>query len=211
MEHAPRWVDAEATAGVSQDAGDNRSRLVAVWGEGVATFHMPDKGSVVIGRAADADFRIDALSVSRRHAVLYIAPTRDSNVCALRLEDLGSSNGSRVGGRVLEPRTPTAIGPDDAIALGTVSLLVHWKQPGVRGSLPPDPADVDDMAITGEIPAIDAGLQGEIDAFERERILLALQRCGGNQTLAAATLGISRRTLVRRLGAWGATRPRAHR
>ena len=198
MEHAPRWVDAEATAGVSQDAGDNRSRLVAVWGEGVATFHMPDKGSVVIGRAADADFRIDALSVSRRHAVLYIAPTRDSNVCALRLEDLGSSNGSRVGGRVLEPRTPTAIGPDDAIALGTVSL-------------PPDPADVDDMAITGEIPAIDAGLQGEIDAFERERILLALQRCGGNQTLAAATLGISRRTLVRRLGAWGATRPRAHR
>ena len=67
------------------------------------------------------------------------------------------------------------------------------------------------MAITGEIPVLDAGLQREIDAFERERILLALQRCGGNQTTAAAALGISRRTLVRRLGAWGATRPRAQR
>lgn len=209
MNHA-RW-DADVTAGVVQDPADARTRLVAVWDEGVATFRIPDKGSVVIGRAADADFRIDALSVSRRHAVLYIAPTRDSDVCALRLEDLGSSNGSRVGGRVLQPRTPTAIGPDDAIALGNVSLLVYWKPAGVRGSIPPEPDEVDDMATTGEIPAIDAGLQKEIDAFERERILVALQRCGGNQTLAAATLGISRRTLVRRLGAWGATRPRAQR
>lgn len=206
-----RWLDADATAGVLKEPTDHRPRLVAVWGEGVATFRLPEKGSVVIGRASDVDFRIDALSVSRRHAVLYIAPTRDGDACVLRLEDLGSSNGTRVGGRVLPPRTPTAIGPDDAIVLGQASLLVHWKQPGVGGSIPPDPLEDDSMATTGEVPVVDTGLQREIDAFERERILLALQRCGGNQTLAATTLGISRRTLVRRLGAWGATRPRAQR
>lgn len=206
-----RWVDADATAGVLQDPADARARLVAVWDEGVATFRVPERGSVVLGRAADADFRIDALAVSRRHAVLYVAPSPLGEARSLRIEDLGSRNGTRVGGRVLEPRMPTAIGPDDAIALGTVALLVYVKPPGASGSIPPAPLEDDAMAITSEIPALDAKLQQEIDAFERERILLALQRCGGNQTLAAATLGISRRTLVRRLGAWGATCPRTPR
>lgn len=44
---------------------------------------------------------------------------------------------------------------------------------------------------------------------ERERIVEALAACGGNQTRAAALLGISRRTLVSRLGELGIARPRA--
>jgi DNA-binding NtrC family response regulator len=43
---------------------------------------------------------------------------------------------------------------------------------------------------------------------ERERIEDALLRCGGNQTRAAKELGISRRTLVSRLGKYGLPRPR---
>jgi DNA-binding NtrC family response regulator len=46
------------------------------------------------------------------------------------------------------------------------------------------------------------------DDAERERVLATLESCGGNQTLAAQQLGISRRTLVYRLQAWGMTRPR---
>jgi len=41
---------------------------------------------------------------------------------------------------------------------------------------------------------------------ERARILAALEACGGNQSAAAEKLGISRRTLVSRLQAWGMTR-----
>jgi DNA-binding NtrC family response regulator len=41
------------------------------------------------------------------------------------------------------------------------------------------------------------------DALERRRIVDALDRCGGNQTRAAAELGITRRTLVARLGEYG--------
>jgi two-component system, NtrC family, response regulator AtoC len=43
---------------------------------------------------------------------------------------------------------------------------------------------------------------------ERARILAVLDECGGNQSIAAEKLGMSRRALVYRLQAWGMTRPR---
>ncbi len=43
---------------------------------------------------------------------------------------------------------------------------------------------------------------------ERQRILGALETCGGNQTRAAQLLGISRRTLINRLDEYGVPRPR---
>ena len=51
-------------------------------------------------------------------------------------------------------------------------------------------------------------LQRQMQAIERDRIIEALEQCGGNQTRAAAMLGISRRTLVSRLGEYGLPRPR---
>jgi len=52
------------------------------------------------------------------------------------------------------------------------------------------------------------GLHGEVEELERRRILEALERAGGNQTKAADLLGISRRTLLRRLDEYGVARPR---
>jgi DNA-binding NtrC family response regulator len=46
---------------------------------------------------------------------------------------------------------------------------------------------------------------------EREAILDALERCGGNQSRAAALLGIPRRTFVKRLDEYGIDRPRKRR
>ena len=48
-------------------------------------------------------------------------------------------------------------------------------------------------------------------ASERERILEALDRCGGNQTRAARLLGVSRRTLINRLEEYDLPRPRKRR
>ena len=51
-------------------------------------------------------------------------------------------------------------------------------------------------------------LERERQDIERSRILDALEKTSGNQTLAAALLGVSRRTLVYRLTALGLTRTR---
>lgn len=53
-----------------------------------------------------------------------------------------------------------------------------------------------------------ARLRNDLAAFERQRIVEALEKCAGNQTKAAQLLGISRRTLVSRLGEYNLPRPR---
>jgi DNA-binding NtrC family response regulator len=67
-------------------------------------------------------------------------------------------------------------------------------------SSPPAPAAAT-MALGSSLPA-------EMEALERERIMKALADCGGNQTQAAEMLGISRRTLLRRLDEYNVPRPR---
>ena len=51
-------------------------------------------------------------------------------------------------------------------------------------------------------------LKEDVGELERQRIVEALEQCAGNQTKAARLLGISRRTLLARLDAWGLPRPR---
>ena len=54
-----------------------------------------------------------------------------------------------------------------------------------------------------------SGLRADVEALEKQRILAALEACGGNQTRAAQQLGIARGTLVARLKQFGIKRPRA--
>jgi two-component system, NtrC family, response regulator AtoC len=68
------------------------------------------------------------------------------------------------------------------------------------GSASPPPA--------GSEPDPSTRLRQELADIERQRVVDALEQCGGNQGLAAERLGISRRTLVYRLSAFGLTRSR---
>ena len=58
---------------------------------------LPNDAELVIGRAEDADVRLVADSVSRRHALLRVRSRE------LTIEDLGSSNGTLVRGQPVAP------------------------------------------------------------------------------------------------------------
>ena len=77
---------------------------------------------------------------------------------------------------------------------------------GVRSAHTPTPGSSAPPPSAPAAPPSD--LKDSIRALERTRIQQALAEAGGNQTRAAQALGISRRTLVSRLGELGFPRPR---
>jgi two-component system response regulator AtoC len=86
------------------------------------------------------------------------------------------------------PRSPTSPSP-------TVPGMIQPATPG------------DTRCVTEPASASASPLSAEA-AEDRERIVRTLEQCAGNQTRAAKLLGISLRTLVNRLGAYGLARPR---
>jgi DNA-binding NtrC family response regulator len=86
-----------------------------------------------------------------------------------------------------------------------VDTYVGPAPQALRESAPPPAAEAASVAPSGPNPT---GAPGGIAEDERQRIIAALDRCAGNQTRAAALLGISRRTLVSRLAEYNLPRPR---
>ena len=77
------------------------------------------EGDNIIGRDPKSDMWLDADGVSRRHAIVRV----DSSNRRVRLEDLGSTNGTFVGRSVV--KTEVALSDGDLIQVGTVDLTVH--------------------------------------------------------------------------------------
>ncbi len=86
-----------------------------------------------------------------------------------------------------------------AVVLADRSVL---RATEIDQSLELEPRRVDDASSTAR-PAVAPSADPE-----RDRVLAVLDSCGGNQTMAAEQLGMSRRSLVYRLQSWGLTRPR---
>jgi len=81
---------------------------------------MSRQEGMVIGRAVDqCDFVIAHPTVSRRHARLRVAGE------ALEVEDLGSTNGTRLGDQVLRAGAPVALHAGARLQLGDVELHVR--------------------------------------------------------------------------------------
>ena len=66
----------------------------------------------VLGRGRDVSIRVQDEKVSRRHVALELRPE------GLFVSDLGSRNGSFLDGAKLEPKTPTAVRPEDLLQIG---------------------------------------------------------------------------------------------
>ncbi len=118
-------IDSSATIESDRDAEPGRLVLLIV-ADGQATAHdLPARGTVVVGRGERSDIVVDHPSVSRAHVQLHL----DHGV---EVEDASSTNGSRVGTRVLGPGQRLRVEVGEAITIGDVALLVQDRGPGNR-------------------------------------------------------------------------------
>jgi DNA-binding winged helix-turn-helix (wHTH) protein len=108
--------EVEASPSSASSAAITPARLTArlLWEDRLIPL---SPGENVLGRDEDVSVRIDAPSVSRRHARIAISVGQPATV-----EDLGSKNGTWVGGRRLESG-PTPLKDGDALRLGKIELL----------------------------------------------------------------------------------------
>src|SRR4029077_4955094 len=84
--------------------------------------------------------------------------------------------------------------------------LQHDTLPPAQQTPKAAPADEPDDPATHAL-TLGERLKRQVQEVERQHIVDALTRCGGNQTRAARELGISRRTLISRLEAYNIPRP----
>jgi two-component system, NtrC family, response regulator AtoC len=116
-------------------------RLLLFWEGGSDVRELRAPARLVVGRSADCDLTIPHDSVSRRHAVIHGGDD------GWHVEDLGSSNGTFVGGTKLRPGSACGVGPGVVVAIGDARLVLDL--PGAEdaadteraGAAPPPPLD----------------------------------------------------------------------
>lgn len=137
----------------------------------------------VIGRREDCDLRIPLGEVSRKHCRLI----RDGD--SLRLEDLGSSNGTFHNGQRVQEVT---LGAGDTVQVGPVVFVLQMDGVPAEDELKPVVAPVGTQATGQEVEpearpaaaptAHDSGLAGErlptLDDDEDEAFNLVLEEAG---------------------------------
>jgi DNA-binding NtrC family response regulator len=97
-----------------------------VMGANLFSMHpLPESGVVNIGRDDTDDVRIDDPNASRHHARLYVGEK-------LEIEDLGSTNGTRLRGTLLAPNQRAAVLAGEAISIGWATLMIQKRRPVVR-------------------------------------------------------------------------------
>ena len=105
-----------------EDSGATRVRMAipkfVLRGVSGAVFSKvyPVAGPVVIGRAPECDISVPADEMSRRHAM--VKPTPDG----LQVEDLGSSNGTFINNKRIQPTG--FLGPGDELRLDAVRFIL---------------------------------------------------------------------------------------
>jgi len=101
------------------DATNTRLWLTIVEPNESTMMPMPERGELRIGRAEDNHIVLDSPSVSRYHAELSVAEG------AIAIRDLGSANGTRIGGQRIAPNGRVTVLPGVAVVIGSASLVVH--------------------------------------------------------------------------------------
>jgi len=99
-----------------------RHHLIVLGADGAVRRTLPAAGTLLIGRDEDADVRVVDPRASLNHARIVLGDS-------ITIEDLGSSNGTRLRDHRLEAGKPVPFAPGDGIAIGSTILLLQAGQP----------------------------------------------------------------------------------
>jgi DNA-binding NtrC family response regulator len=110
--------------GLDARAGD----MLLVAGEGYFSTFEIGEGEVVIGRGESCEVRIEHKALSRKHAVLRAGPPAT-------VQDLGSTNGTRIGGVVKKGGDPVVLAAADSFHIGPFSFVMVARAPGDERSM----------------------------------------------------------------------------
>ncbi len=102
----------------SEAAGPRGLTLLVMGPSGTSTIAVPEKGSLVIGRATECDVQIDDPKLSRRHVML-------SSGDGLHITDLGSRNGTIVHDERITANRAVDVSVGDSITIGGTVLIVQ--------------------------------------------------------------------------------------
>jgi diguanylate cyclase (GGDEF)-like protein len=94
---------------------ERRPALVSLRGEFMAVPIPLDRDAVIIGRAIEADVRLNDARASRLHARITSELDPKTNTTIYRIADLGSTNGTQVNG---ESITDASLNDGDKIVIG---------------------------------------------------------------------------------------------
>jgi transcriptional regulator with PAS, ATPase and Fis domain len=134
----------DETADVHSKRPDVREPwLVISSSSGVRAIPLPRANRVVVGRMHTCDIVIDDESVSRQHAAIQVGPQ------GLVIEDLGSRNKTRVGGRTLGRGETAPLPVGGVVEVGYATMFVQMgRPPSAPASSPAGaPSSIPDTAV----------------------------------------------------------------
>lgn len=113
-------LDQETINRELQKAKEQPACLILIRGNPQGHRFFITKDEMIIGREASADISIPDQSISRKHAKIIQEPSPDGNpeTSVVKIEDLGSSNGTVINGKKLSPGQVVVLAKEDMIKLG---------------------------------------------------------------------------------------------
>jgi two-component system response regulator AtoC len=93
-------------------------RVLVFWDGGNVSRALPAGERLTVGRAVDSALHVLHASVSRRHIEIIGGDPP-------RVRDLGSANGTRVGGRLLRKNEEVDLSPGDVVEIGKAIVIVR--------------------------------------------------------------------------------------